>query len=389
MAQQTVTFSELTHALQLDPWWGFCGPESRATNAERVVAELEKTESPRVQGFLNHWAVQPSKGKDFLHAKLIRLLCVAAHLPAYCDTEEALKPEPQPLDWRPHDYAKRWCEEGTAIRLDELQATLEAAHLPLPVRFFDQSGFTSLAKALHTWFERPLSELPLGLRLRVETDFAPLLWDEMNAKQRRKRAQDYDASHAHLRRHVRVGIGGLQQDDDPNDSNPIEKSNAPGEELSVFRAMEWLAFKDITLKVDPDILMIRVEARGKRANVPFHALGLTAKNGVRLGAQGKVFLAMARGDYDPTAAGAKPSLRRLATCLKKAFGINGPPFIKDSPQFSISMPKDRRARKEGERRTIPYDDNRTPGGMDDAAKWLEENYPEFDPTNPTYTHEGG
>lgn len=344
MAQQTVTFSELTHALQLDPWWGFCGPESRATNAERVVAELEKTESPRVQGFLNHWAVQPSKGKDFLHAKLIRLLCVAAHLPAYCDTEEALKPEPQPLDWRPHDYAKRWCEEGTAIRLDELQATLEAAHLPLPVRFFDQSGFTSLAKALHTWFERPLSELPLGLRLRVETDFAPLPWDQMVVGQRRKGAQDYDTRHAHLRKYERVGLGGLPQDGDQKDSNTVGESGAPGKALAVFRAMDGLRFKEIALKFDPDNLMIRVEAREKFTSVPLHTLGLTHSNRIHLTVQGEVFKAIARKEYDPTDKTARRRIRRLAKHLKEAFCIKDPPFVKGIPQFSISIPKDRRAR---------------------------------------------
>lgn len=194
MPQQTTTFRELEHALQLDPWWGFIshndGPKNVAPNAERVAEKIEQDASPQVREFLNHWSLKPCKGH--LHAKLIRLLCVAAHLPAYANKAEARKPERQPLDWRPHEYAEHWREQDIAFRLDELRSVLEYRYLPLPERFFGSRAFLPLTKALDGWFDKALAALPIGLRLRVTTEFAPMPWDHLNAEQRRKRAMEWD-----------------------------------------------------------------------------------------------------------------------------------------------------------------------------------------------------
>ncbi|WP_155986361.1 hypothetical protein [Thioalkalivibrio sp. ALE9] len=194
MSQQTTTFRELQHALELDPWWGFIpsndGPKNVAPNAERVVEAIEQDASTRVREFLIRWSRKPCKGH--LHAKLIRLLCVSANLPAYTNKTAARKPERQSLDWRPPEYAERWRQKDIAIRLDELRHVLERNHLPLPERFFGSRAFLPLAKALDGWFDKTLAALPIGLRLRVAADFAPSPWDPLSAEQRRTRAMEWD-----------------------------------------------------------------------------------------------------------------------------------------------------------------------------------------------------
>lgn len=580
MPQQTTTFRELEHALQLDPWWGFIshndGPKNVAPNAERVAEKIEQDASPQVREFLNRWSLKPCKGH--LHAKLIRLLCVAAHLPAYANKAEARKPERQPLDWRPHEYAEHWREQDIAFRLDELRSVLEYRYLPLPERFFGSRAFLPLTKALDGWFDKALAALPIGLRLRVTTDFAPMPWDHLNAEQRRKRAMEWDyqshpdtaqeqqryfdlqvqhdeleaklqeerhrdattpseaekkerriaeiereidevaqalnvldwsaqlppcpdepgylplteafnllagqpegtpmrtghplrrlwdtARSAHRRSAwevaqcgngcdvlaslvdllpwaeaeavpmgltintptkladeraerkrvpastqaeivarderireidallVRFQAVGLEcEPDAPGPTDFVDRTkagHAPSSDgLSRFRSLEGLKFAEINLKINPDNLMVKVEAREMVASVPLHALGLIKKNGMRLNAKGKALIDIARGDYDPAADGKASKIRRLGQELKRALGITETPFPKGQPEFTACVPKDKRARREAERRQVPYDDGRTPGTPSNASDWLRANDPGFDPTDPTYTDEDG
>jgi hypothetical protein len=57
------------------------------------------------------------------------------------------------------------------------------------------STFDSLALALEDWFDKPLHELPDGLRQRVEQEFFPMAWDELSAEQRRSVALQLDYQH--------------------------------------------------------------------------------------------------------------------------------------------------------------------------------------------------
>lgn len=60
------------------------------------------------------------------------------------------------------------------------------------------TGFDSLALALEDWFDKPLSDLPDGLRERFENQLLFLLWDSLSVKQRRNEALqlDYEADPA-------------------------------------------------------------------------------------------------------------------------------------------------------------------------------------------------
>lgn len=56
----------------------------------------------------------------------------------------------------------------------------------------DMTGFESLTLALEGWFEKPLSDLPDGLRERVENEDLLKLWDSLSANQRRSAALQLD-----------------------------------------------------------------------------------------------------------------------------------------------------------------------------------------------------
>lgn len=52
--------------------------------------------------------------------------------------------------------------------------------------------FESLLSGLEGFFEKALRDLPDELRLRVENEFFPMPWDELNADQRRSVASQLD-----------------------------------------------------------------------------------------------------------------------------------------------------------------------------------------------------
>jgi hypothetical protein len=55
--------------------------------------------------------------------------------------------------------------------------------------------FVSLTASLEGWFDKPLRDLPKGLRERVEEAFWPNLWDVVSAEQRQYRALQWDYDH--------------------------------------------------------------------------------------------------------------------------------------------------------------------------------------------------
>src|SRR5436309_938233 len=57
------------------------------------------------------------------------------------------------------------------------------------------SNFDSLTAALEVWFDRPLADLPVDKRKRVESAFLPMPWDLLDADQRRTVAAQWDFQH--------------------------------------------------------------------------------------------------------------------------------------------------------------------------------------------------
>jgi hypothetical protein len=55
--------------------------------------------------------------------------------------------------------------------------------------------FDSLTLALEAWFDRPLVDLPEGLRLRAEAELMPLRWEDLSPDQRRSVALQLDYQH--------------------------------------------------------------------------------------------------------------------------------------------------------------------------------------------------
>ncbi len=53
-------------------------------------------------------------------------------------------------------------------------------------------SFNSLTLALDGWFDKPLSDLPHELRLRVDEEFWPIPWDSIQAEGRRSVARQID-----------------------------------------------------------------------------------------------------------------------------------------------------------------------------------------------------
>ena len=155
MPQQTVTFSELEYALIRDSWYGF--EEGQEFSNAKVAIENLETEYANFDGlkdFLKCWKGPQKQATP--QAKLIRLWCVVAGLPAYRDKEEAYSDERKPLDWRPCEYAERWTDTNIAFRLDELRQFFEKTALPLPNRYFhprDPSSATKPAPYRNDRFE--------------------------------------------------------------------------------------------------------------------------------------------------------------------------------------------------------------------------------------------
>lgn len=65
------------------------------------------------------------------------------------------------------------------------------------------SNFDSLILALQGWFDKPLCDLPVALRQRVEDDFFPMPWDRLNAEGRRSVARQLDYKHDPATEHER------------------------------------------------------------------------------------------------------------------------------------------------------------------------------------------
>lgn len=55
--------------------------------------------------------------------------------------------------------------------------------------------FESLTEALEGWFDKPKAALPAWQKYRVDTDFWPMPWDELNEEQRRSVAAQWDYKH--------------------------------------------------------------------------------------------------------------------------------------------------------------------------------------------------
>lgn len=156
-------------------------------------------------------------------------------------------------------------------------------------------------------------------------------------------------------------------------------------ELSVFKSMERLLFKEITICIDPDKYVLRVSARDKKATISFRILGLTNKNEITLNRQGEIFIDMANGNYSPDESGKVRAISRLSNSLRKAFGTKDSPFLKGKPQFKLNIPKYTEAKRRAAYRTITYDDEIAVKKYDNANDFFRNHDPSFDPHSPLYS----
>lgn len=83
--------------------------------------------------------------------------------------------------------------------------------------------FESLEEPLDAHFDKPLSELPSAVRVRVEKDFLPWPWDKMNVDQRRSRAQTWDFENSPFNKEEREGINALTNPESPSYSKAETK----------------------------------------------------------------------------------------------------------------------------------------------------------------------
>jgi len=168
----------------------------------------------------------------------------------------------------------------------------------------------------------------------------------------------------------------------------LKKESLPGSNLhplAIFRSMENLIFKEIKIRIDPEKLALRISARGKEATTPFSAIGITKKNEITPNRQGKIFMAMANGNFVYEQRGTDRAISRLSKSLREAFDTPDSPFLTNKPQFQLSIPKDKDAKQHAIRRTTGYSDTRKACEPTDAQAFLQDHDPDYDPDDDLYS----
>ena len=157
--------------------------------------------------------------------------------------------------------------------------------------------------------------------------------------------------------------------------------------LAVFREMDNLRFKEIKIRIDPENFVLRISARGAEVTTSFRAIALFKKNEVTLNKQGKVFMAMANRTFSPEERGALRAVSRLSRSLRVAFDTGDSPFSESTPQFQLSIPKEKEAKRRAARRTRRYDDTKkiSKDTTTDAQAFLEAHDPNYNPDDTLYS----
>ena len=176
--------------------------------------------------------------------------------------------------------------------------------------------------------------------------------------------------------------------DSPVITLPTDDLNSTGDPFTVFREMENLAWREIKINVDPDRNGLRISARKKEIRLRIAAFpGLGRKDGNEFNAQGRLFLNIAKDNDCLVGAKSHAATPRLAVLFKQAFDIKTPPFRGGRPQFRLSIPKDSRAKRLGQKRTEYFDDNKMAHNHESGSVWLENEDPQYDPNDPLYSEE--
>jgi hypothetical protein len=170
-------------------------------------------------------------------------------------------------------------------------------------------------------------------------------------------------------------------------TEPLIPQNNSSQPVSIFHSMESLRFNEISIKVDPENLMLRLCARGKQAAVPLASLGLMKKNLHHLNVQGEALLEMADGSFDAVSKANEKRLDRLSRSLRDYFKIDEPPFVKGTPRFELIVPKNERAKFMAHRNTSRYNDSLVLPDNQNADDFLKDNDPDFGTNRANYTEE--
>lgn len=184
---------------------------------------------------------------------------------------------------------------------------------------------------------------------------------------------------------------------------PLDQA-AIGKECEIFRAMENLSASEVSIAFVGDKSesglaannMLEVSARNVTRRVPLVALDLVDRRCGILNKQAAMLLGMAKGRCPLRNDNNAKKVARLRKLLRGHLGVQGDPFgpyRKDvgwEPRFKVTDRRgaaDLRARKEGERRTVSYEDHKLVGSdlsgnsyQDDmeneddmGGKWLKDN----------------
>jgi len=165
---------------------------------------------------------------------------------------------------------------------------------------------------------------------------------------------------------------------------PLMNNESIPKPLAVFQSMDNLTFNEVTIRIDPDHMKLRVSARDKK-DIPasFNTLGLLKKDSIVLNSEGRHFFAMANGAFDPSEKGAERAVSRISKSLREAFGTKSTPFSANKPHFKLFVPKDRAAKQGAIKRTTSYKDDTSTS----ASDFLRLNDPHFDSNDPSYSDE--
>jgi hypothetical protein len=133
--------------------------------------------------------------------------------------------------------------------------------------------------------------------------------------------------------------------------------------------------------------MLEISARGKTKRVALAALDLVDRRRGRLNSQGIILLGMAHGDRLIRTENKAQGMSRLRRVFRTHLGINTDPFYPYrrgagwQATFKICDERgaaNERAKREAERRTVSYDDNKQrhqsfDSKGDAADEWLKAN----------------
>lgn len=91
------------------------------------------------------------------------------------------------------NWLSKWCDKDSHSFPYELARAVR--NTTASTATSTQLSFISLTATLEDWFDKPMADLPDKQRKLVETDFAPMPWDNLSSEQRRSVALQMDYQH--------------------------------------------------------------------------------------------------------------------------------------------------------------------------------------------------